>query len=295
MEAGVRQGCPLAPLLYLFVAQALLCWLRSQEVGIRLRPSDPDRTAACQFADDTEAVIDGEESVASFLGAMDTFGRASGQRLNLDKVELLRVGRIDPQHPQPPAEGPHPRATRQRRQQQPQQQPQQPQQQQQQQQQETISGLKVVATATALNLPVNNQLSAPQPDWPKLLEVAYKRMQRLSRFPLSAFGRATAASAYGLQTVTWHMEHGGPPPDATLEHVERLTARLVDRQQGPEDPGQRLTGVPNSLLAGHPSTGGFGLLPLRQHIRARHAIWAIRFIVGALAATTESGGEGRGA
>ncbi len=34
MEAGVRQGYPLATLLYLFVAQAQLCWLRSQEVGL---------------------------------------------------------------------------------------------------------------------------------------------------------------------------------------------------------------------------------------------------------------------
>ena len=28
MRAGVKQGCPLAPLLYLFGAQALLCWLQ---------------------------------------------------------------------------------------------------------------------------------------------------------------------------------------------------------------------------------------------------------------------------
>jgi hypothetical protein len=99
MEAGVRQGCPLAPLLYLFVAKpCCMCWLRSQEVGVRLQQSDPDRNAACQFADDTEyteAVIQGEESVAPFLAAMDTFTRASGQRLNLDKVELLWVGSGD--------------------------------------------------------------------------------------------------------------------------------------------------------------------------------------------------------
>jgi hypothetical protein len=51
---------------------------------------------------------------------------------------------------------------------------------------------------------------------------------------------------------------------------------------GPRGPGQA-PGVPNSLLVGHASTGGLGLLPLRQHIRARDAIWAIRFITGAIA------------
>ena len=265
MEAGVRQGCPLAPLLYLFVAQALMCWLRSQHVGIKLCPSEEYRVTACQYADDTEVALEGEAEVPHFLQAMDTFAEASGQRLNLDKVELLRIGLTDA------ALGQTPRA-QQSSQQQP---PQAP-------QGETICGLKVVTTASALNLPIDNQLSPPQPDWQKRLEVAYQRMQRLSRFPLSTFGRATAATAYGLQTVTWHMEHGGPPPRSILEEIERLTARLVDRKQGPQDPGQRLTGIPRDLLTGHPRTGGFGLLSLQPHIKARQAVWATRYIIGAL-------------
>ncbi|GLI70416.1 hypothetical protein VaNZ11_015193 [Volvox africanus] len=252
MEAGVRQGCPLAPLLYLFVAQALFSWLKSQEIGLRLLPSDEDRVTACQFADDAEVALEGEESVPAFLEAMDTFARASGQRLNLDKMEILPIGAVDDHH-----------------------------------QGSTINGLKVVTTATALNLPMDNQLQPPQPDWPEMLALAYTRMQRLAHYPLSAFGRAAAVSNYCLQTVTWHMEHGGPPPDTTLTYIERLAARLVDRKQGPEDQGQRFTGVPSRLLVGHPSTGGFGLLPLRQHIRARQAMWAVRFIRGALMARRE--------
>ncbi|GIL73526.1 hypothetical protein Vretifemale_3667, partial [Volvox reticuliferus] len=164
--------------LYLFVGQALFCWLKSQELGLRLLPSDEDRVTACQFADDAEVTLEGEESVPAFLAAMGTFARASGQHLNLDKVELLPIG-----------------TTNDRR------------------QGHTINGLKVVTTATALNLPMDNQLQPPQPDWPKMLALAYKRMQRLAHYPLSAFGRAAAVSAYCLQTVTWHMEHGGPPPD----------------------------------------------------------------------------------
>ncbi|GIL66682.1 hypothetical protein Vafri_20168 [Volvox africanus] len=55
-----------------------------------------------------------------------------------------------------------------------------------------------------------------------------------------------------------------------------------DRKLGPEDQGQRLTGLPNRLLVGHPSAGGIGLLPLKQHTQARHAVWAMRFIQGAM-------------
>jgi hypothetical protein len=91
MRAGVRQGCPLAPLLYLFAAQALLCWLQHCGVGIRLNPGDDRLTTAVQFADDTEVVLDGLHAVDGFVACMDMYSRASGQQLNLDKVELLLV------------------------------------------------------------------------------------------------------------------------------------------------------------------------------------------------------------
>lgn len=38
--AGGWQGCSLAPLHYLFAAQALVCWLQHNRVGIRLPPED---------------------------------------------------------------------------------------------------------------------------------------------------------------------------------------------------------------------------------------------------------------
>ena len=40
-EAGVRQGCPLAPLLYLFFAQGLLALLRARGVGIDVSQVGP--------------------------------------------------------------------------------------------------------------------------------------------------------------------------------------------------------------------------------------------------------------
>ncbi|PNW81490.1 hypothetical protein CHLRE_06g246958v5 [Chlamydomonas reinhardtii] len=92
MMAGVRQGCPLSPLLYLFVAHALLCWLWHKGVGLRLDPTALQRVAAVQYADDTKALLEGEQEVVAFLAAMHTFQHASGQRLNLSKVQLLRIG-----------------------------------------------------------------------------------------------------------------------------------------------------------------------------------------------------------
>ncbi len=57
-------------------------------MGIRLRAGEEQATTAVQFADDTEVVLDSMEKLSNFLQCMDIFARASGQQLNLDKVEL---------------------------------------------------------------------------------------------------------------------------------------------------------------------------------------------------------------
>ncbi len=132
IKAGVRQGCPLAPLLYLFVAQALLCWLQHCGVGIRHREHDQDLTTAVQFADDTEVVLGGMADVGPFLECMHTYTQATGQQLNLDNVELLRVGAEAGQQ-----DGPG----------------------------DNAHNLRVVRTATALNLPFTDASQAPEMDW----------------------------------------------------------------------------------------------------------------------------------
>ena len=132
IKAGVRQGCPLAPLLYLFVAQALLCWLQHRGVGIRLREHDQELTTAVQFADDTEVVLGGMADVGPFLECMNTYAQASGELLNLDKVELLRVGGGAGQQAGPV---------------------------------DNAHNLRVVRTATALNLPFTDASQAPEMDW----------------------------------------------------------------------------------------------------------------------------------
>ncbi|KAG2452484.1 hypothetical protein HYH02_002723 [Chlamydomonas schloesseri] len=104
---------------------------------------------------------------------------------------------------------------------------------------------------------------------------AKRRLRRVAHLGLSAFGRASNASAYCTSMVTWHMEHSGMP-DGVARELERLVARVVDRRLAPEAAEQRLTGIPTELLYGHPTAGGFGALPLIQHVRGRHATWAAR-------------------
>jgi hypothetical protein len=88
--AGVRQGCPLSPLLYLCVAEALARFLQVRGVGVSVRGVQLTST---QFADDTQVLLPSPAHVPAFLAHMRTFGAASGQRLNVNKSRVLLVGR----------------------------------------------------------------------------------------------------------------------------------------------------------------------------------------------------------
>lgn len=237
--AGVRQGCPLSPLLYLFVAWALTCWLRTCPfVGV---PVDESGTIAYafQFADDAQALLRSldEAAVRAVLEHLDTFGAASGQRVNPAKSKLLPIA------PRPPALPPF------------------------------IADIPVVAAATVLGATVTSD-ARPRDDpssWKGLVEAVQAVFAKLSRLSLSAFGRAHAGASYGVSKLLFRAEHETLPA-AVAGQLEQLTKAFVDRQNG------RVPGVPSALLVGKPARGGFGALPWHQHILARHAHAGFRFI-----------------
>ena len=90
--AGVRQGCPLAPAMYLFVAWTLTTWIHaSPSAGVLIAGA---RLVSAQFADDCTALLKvcNEGKVLALLAAMEIFAKATGQRLNLKKCRILPLG-----------------------------------------------------------------------------------------------------------------------------------------------------------------------------------------------------------
>jgi hypothetical protein len=269
-KAGVKQGDPISPALYLYVGQALLCWLQANDIGIdlagstplsaALQPINPGRepppipsfkVAAKQYAADTKALLQSlsQEVVQRFLGDMDTFAAACGQKLNKDKTVLLPVGAI-------PADETW--------------------------QQAEVAGLKVVPSATALGITfTNNPELEMGTDWQARVDAVKEVYTKVTGMPLSAFGRAFAASGYGVSKMLYHAEFAGKPPEPVLQQLQRITRVLVDQgrlpgQKGGKRPGPR--GIPDHLLTGHPSLGGFGSMAWQQHILGRHAWWAVRYM-----------------
>jgi exonuclease III len=237
--AGVRQGCPLAPLLYLCVAQALLCFLRHRRIGVEFQ----DRlVTASQYADDAIPMLASPEHVPGFLEAMDTFGAATGQRLNRQKTQLLPIGHHN--IPLPP----------------------------------TIAGLQVVSQAEALGLKFQAITGLVQVEWEGRLAQVHSKFAKISRLTksLSIFGRGFATAAYGVSPLLYNAEFGGMPPPASLEALSKATSRVINYGNG-----KKFYGIKTGLLSSHPKEGGFGALPWFEHITARHAVWALRLLCGA--------------
>ena len=277
-DAGVRQGCPLSPVLYLFVAQALTTWLRAQPpLGIIVGGC---RHVSAQFADDTTAflrtgpapltpassaatspVAPTVPDEGAFLEALDTFAAASNQRVSLPKSRAVLIGAW-------PSDGPRPT---------------------------TVAGMPVVAAARLLGVPfapvgpspgstcapdrpystraaLRPAVTAPPPThpfaadmWSSRLNAATAILRRVARLPLSAMGHGLAASAYAISTALYALELGDAPPTAVAElHAAAL--------------GVAPAHIPRRLLPGSPRVGGFGFLPLRSHVLARHAAMALRLL-----------------
>lgn len=242
--AGVRQGCPLSPLLYLFVAEALLAWLTQQGHGIDV--AGAGRLVAGQYADDCTGLLPSLQRLPAFQADMKVFGAATNQHLNAGKTQVMLVGEL-PSGPAPTA---------------------------------LPGGLTLVKQATTLGVTFSNsQLSATQLKqfWEARLAGVFARFDKLANMPLSAFGRGFGGTGYGISQCLYHMEFMGLPPSDLLDQLVSRVAALVDRKRRSYDPpGQRcLTGVGAAELVGSPKVGGFGVLPLRAHVHARHAWWAI--------------------
>ena len=242
--AGVRQGCPLSPLLYLFVGEALHRFLMSKHMQVSVHGVD---LTATQFADDTQVFLPNATAVPAFIEVMDRMASASGQKLNLSKSKLLLLGKharqqfssLLVQH----AFGTLP--------------------------------LTPVLEANVLGIIVGSD--APV-DWESRVHGVEAAFTRLAHIPqLSIFGRGMGSSSYGVSKLLFAAEYYDVIPDVFSSRLNLAEAKLVDRGLAPASHERRFAGVASHFLVGRPAEGGFGALPWMEHIRARHAWWGAYF------------------
>ncbi len=96
LQRGVRQGCPLSPLLYSLVAETLGNIIRqnSRISGLPL-PGTTSEVKISQYADDTTIIVKDEQSVVETLNTVNISTRGSGSKVNFSpgKSEAMWFGR----------------------------------------------------------------------------------------------------------------------------------------------------------------------------------------------------------
>ena len=86
----------------------------------------------------------------------------------------------------------------------------------------------------------------------------------ISRLHLSPMGRGLATAAYGVSQIAYHLEFADAPDDLR-QAMAAVNTTVRGCDIGPVDP---------RLLTGSPIAGGFGAVPLEEHVIARHVAHA---------------------
>jgi hypothetical protein len=256
--AGVRQGCPLSPLLYLFVAEASARWLRADTaLGISLASH---RLASAHHADDTKVYVPDlqEDTVKHLLERTFLFGQSCEpcKVLSCPVVWPFRVcytcswchsggicyisrclGVLV-----------HPVTTTRLH-----------------SSVDTRPGLRVRRRCSPFTPP-----PPMTPAWQKRLAALTSVHQRCASLHLSAMGRGLCMTTYGTSATFYRAEFDGLPSSA-VPSLERTLAGVVDGRRPVQPPVLQA-----ELLHGPAREGGFGLLPLVPHTFASHAKWLCR-------------------
>ena len=98
MNRGIRQGCPISAMLYLFVAEILALKIRENDdiPGIKINCSTEMKTI--QHADDLTLSLKNEKALDKSLKVIHSFCNITGTKVNIAKTQCILLGGLKNRH-----------------------------------------------------------------------------------------------------------------------------------------------------------------------------------------------------
>ena len=91
LQRGIRQGCPISPLLFV-VAVELLAIKTRQESSVKGIKIYENFTKIRQYADDTTFLLGGVEDLSKIMSILELFSKCSGLLINKSKSKIMIMG-----------------------------------------------------------------------------------------------------------------------------------------------------------------------------------------------------------
>ncbi len=92
VSRGIRQGCPLSPLLYVLVSETVTNYIRNSVLVKGIYIERHEFKINC-YADDTNFFVKDFESVRELMRIYQNYKSASGATLKISKTQMLLLGR----------------------------------------------------------------------------------------------------------------------------------------------------------------------------------------------------------
>ena len=92
VSRGVRQGCPLSPLLFVLAVEILALKIRQNQLCRGIELPDGQNAKITQFADDTTLILKDTTSLRNAMKIVNSFGVLSGLQLNKKKTKAMWIG-----------------------------------------------------------------------------------------------------------------------------------------------------------------------------------------------------------